>query len=120
MLLRLSVVWNSAASPRPQAQVSVSPLRRAATGPGGRSQVTGFDTGLPKSTTSRLVGVSRAITDYAWCTYLSDLAVDRAHQRQGIGRELIRRTHEAAGLHTGTRYAVTRRAWSASTHADGK
>ena len=39
-----------------------------------------------------LVGVSRALTDFAFCTYLSDLAVDEAHQRQGIGRELIRRT----------------------------
>jgi GNAT superfamily N-acetyltransferase len=47
-----------------------------------------------------LVGVSRALTDYAFCTYLSDLAVDEAYQRRGIGRELIRRTHEAAGLHT--------------------
>jgi predicted N-acetyltransferase YhbS len=47
-----------------------------------------------------LVGVSRAITDFAFCTYLSDLAVDERHQRQGIGRELIRCTHEAAGLHT--------------------
>ena len=47
-----------------------------------------------------LIGVSRAISDFAYCTYLSDLAVDAAHQRQGIGRELIRRTHEAAGLHT--------------------
>ena len=47
-----------------------------------------------------LVGVSRAITDFAYCTYLSDLAVDERHQGQGIGRELIRRTHEAAGLHT--------------------
>ncbi len=47
-----------------------------------------------------LVGVSRAITDFAYCTYLSDLAVDESHQRQGIGRELIRRTHEAAGLNT--------------------
>ena len=48
----------------------------------------------------RLVGVSRAITDFSYCTYLSDLAVDEAFQRQGIGRELIRRTHEAAGLQT--------------------
>src|SRR3954452_19553016 len=48
----------------------------------------------------RLVGVSRAITDFSYCTYLSDLAVDRAFQRRGIGRELIRRTHEAAGLGT--------------------
>jgi GNAT superfamily N-acetyltransferase len=48
----------------------------------------------------RLVGVSRAITDFSYCTYLSDLAVDEAFQRRGIGRELIRRTHEAAGLQT--------------------
>jgi ribosomal protein S18 acetylase RimI-like enzyme len=48
----------------------------------------------------RLVGVSRAITDFSFCTYLSDLAVDRAYQRRGIGKELIRQTHEAAGLHT--------------------
>jgi GNAT superfamily N-acetyltransferase len=51
-------------------------------------------------TDGKLVGVSRAITDFNYCTYLSDLAVDVAFQRQGIGRELIRRTHEAAGLRT--------------------
>lgn len=45
-----------------------------------------------------LIGVSRAVTDFAYCCYLSDLAVDAAVQRGGIGRELIRRTHEAAGL----------------------
>jgi predicted N-acetyltransferase YhbS len=47
-----------------------------------------------------LIGISRAITDFAYCTYLSDLAVDEKYQRQGIGQELIRRTHEAAGLGT--------------------
>jgi predicted N-acetyltransferase YhbS len=49
---------------------------------------------------AKLVGVSRAITDYAFCTYLSDLAVDEAYQRRGIGRELVRLTHEATGLQT--------------------
>jgi len=48
----------------------------------------------------KLVGISRAITDFSYCTYLSDLAVDAAFQKQGIGKELIRRTHKAAGLHT--------------------
>ncbi len=48
----------------------------------------------------RLIGISRAITDFSYCTYLSDLAVDQAHQRRGIGKELIRRTHEAAGVQT--------------------
>jgi predicted N-acetyltransferase YhbS len=47
-----------------------------------------------------LVGVSRAITDYSYCTYLSDLAVDVAYQRRGIGRALMHRTHAAAGLST--------------------
>ncbi|MCB9280082.1 MAG: GNAT family N-acetyltransferase [Lewinellaceae bacterium] len=40
----------------------------------------------------QLVGVARSVTDFVFCTYLSDLAVDQALQRQGIGRELIRRT----------------------------
>jgi ribosomal protein S18 acetylase RimI-like enzyme len=48
----------------------------------------------------RLVGISRAITDNAYCTYLSDLAVDEAFQGRGIGRELIRLTHEHAGVNT--------------------
>jgi predicted N-acetyltransferase YhbS len=47
-----------------------------------------------------LVGVSRAITDYAFCTYLSDLAVDVSYQKQGIGKALIAKTHEVAGLDT--------------------
>jgi hypothetical protein len=30
-----------------------------------------------------LAGVSRAITDFAYCTYLLDLAVDNAHPGKG-------------------------------------
>ena len=47
-----------------------------------------------------LVGVTRAISDFSYCTYLSDLAVDASFQGRGIGRELIRRAHEVAGRHT--------------------
>ncbi len=47
-----------------------------------------------------LVGVSRAISDFHYCTYLSDLAVDERYQRQGIGKVLIDKTHAAAGLGT--------------------
>jgi len=53
-----------------------------------------------RDSTGLLVGVSRAISDFHYCTYLSDLAVDATFQRRGIGRELIRRTHLAAGLRT--------------------
>jgi predicted N-acetyltransferase YhbS len=45
----------------------------------------------------RLVGISRAITDFNYCCYLSDLAVDEAYQRQGIGKRLIEETHRSAG-----------------------
>lgn len=40
----------------------------------------------------KLVGVARSVTDFAFCTYLSDLAVDEAYQKQGIGKALIRQT----------------------------
>ena len=53
-----------------------------------------------RNSVGKLVGVSRALTDYGYATYLCDLAVDEAYQRRGIGRELIRRTHEGAGLET--------------------
>ena len=45
----------------------------------------------------RLVGLSRSLTDYAYCCYLSDLAVDKAYQGYGIGKELVQRTRETVG-----------------------
>lgn len=45
----------------------------------------------------KLVGVSRALTDFAFCCYLSDLAVDKDYQKQGIGKRLVAETHEASG-----------------------
>ncbi len=47
-----------------------------------------------------LVGISRALTDFAFATYLSDLAVRLSHQRQGIGRELMRVTQRESGPKT--------------------
>ena len=43
-------------------------------------------------TSVRLVGVARSVTDFHYCCYLSDLAVDGRHQRYGIGTRLIRET----------------------------
>ena len=45
---------------------------------------------------NQLVGISRAMTDFVYATYLSDLAVRLSHQKTGIGKELIRRTRLAA------------------------
>lgn len=47
-----------------------------------------------------LVGVSRAITDFSFCCYLSDLAVDTNYQRHGIGKQLVSETHDQAGKDT--------------------
>jgi GNAT superfamily N-acetyltransferase len=43
-----------------------------------------------------VVGVARALSDYSYCTYLSDLAVRVSHQRSGIGTGLIRRLQSSA------------------------
>ena len=39
---------------------------------------------------NKLIGIARAITDYSYCCYLSDLAVDKAYQNRGIGKQLIK------------------------------
>jgi GNAT superfamily N-acetyltransferase len=55
--------------------------------------ITGWDGEL-------LVGISRSFSDFAYVTYLADLAVRASHQRQGIGKELVRRTKLASGPQT--------------------
>jgi predicted N-acetyltransferase YhbS len=40
----------------------------------------------------KLIGIARSLTDFNYCTYLSDLAVDENYQKMGIGKELIRQT----------------------------
>jgi len=45
----------------------------------------------------KLVGVARSVTDFEYCCYLSDLAVDKEYQRIGIGKGLIRLTQSRLG-----------------------
>jgi predicted N-acetyltransferase YhbS len=45
----------------------------------------------------KLVGIARSVTDFEFCCYLSDLAVDAAYQRSGIGRRLIALTQSCLG-----------------------
>jgi GNAT superfamily N-acetyltransferase len=44
-----------------------------------------------------LVGVCRALTDFSYCCYLSDLAVNKSHQGQGIGQQLIEHVKQKIG-----------------------
>lgn len=45
----------------------------------------------------KLVGFARSITDFAWCAYLSQLAVLPEYQGNGIGKDLIKLTSEKLG-----------------------
>ena len=45
----------------------------------------------------RLVGLARSVTDFQYCCYLSDLAVDQAYQKRGIGKKLIELTKSSLG-----------------------
>jgi len=45
----------------------------------------------------KLIGVCRALTDFSYCCYLSDLAVANTYQKLGIGRELIARVQASIG-----------------------
>jgi GNAT superfamily N-acetyltransferase len=46
---------------------------------------------------ARLVGVARSVTDFEYCCYLSDLAVDVKYQKKGIGKRLIELTRSKLG-----------------------
>lgn len=65
-----------------------SPERIAAMAANGNLIITARDAG-------KMVGVSRSVTDFAYCCYCSDLAVDRAYQGQRIGRRLLEATQAA-------------------------
>jgi len=44
-----------------------------------------------------LIGVSRCVSDFSFCCYCSDLAVDRKFQGKGVGKRLIDESVKAAG-----------------------
>ncbi len=45
----------------------------------------------------KLIGISRCVTDFHYCCYLSDLAVHQGYQGQGIGKELQTKTQKQLG-----------------------
>ena len=48
----------------------------------------------------KLVGISRSLTDFCYCCYLSDLAVREDYQTRGIGKKLIELTKDNIGNQT--------------------
>jgi ribosomal protein S18 acetylase RimI-like enzyme len=49
---------------------------------------------------NKLIGISRSLTDFCYCCYLSDLAIHKDYQQAGIGKKLIDITKERIGLKT--------------------
>ncbi|MDW4507695.1 GNAT family N-acetyltransferase [Priestia megaterium] len=49
---------------------------------------------------SELIGIARALTDFSYCCYLSDLAVVKDYQKQGIGTQLIKHVQSEIGEET--------------------
>lgn len=48
----------------------------------------------------KLVGISRSLTDFCYCCYLSDLAVIKDYQTSGIGKKLVELTKDKIGEQT--------------------
>jgi N-acetylglutamate synthase-like GNAT family acetyltransferase len=48
----------------------------------------------------KLVGISRSLTDFCYCCYLSDLAVRQEYKCSGVGKRLIELTKEKVGEKT--------------------
>jgi N-acetylglutamate synthase-like GNAT family acetyltransferase len=48
----------------------------------------------------KLVSISRSLTDFCYCCYLSDLAVRKEYQTSGIGKNLIESTKKSIGEQT--------------------
>lgn len=59
-----------------------------------RSMLENADLILTARWEDTLVGVARSVTDFVYCCYLSDLAVDRKFQSQGIGERLMHETQK--------------------------
>ena len=49
---------------------------------------------ITASIDNKIIGIARSITDFNYCCYLSDLAVDEKYQKYGIGKKLIDMTQK--------------------------
>lgn len=56
-----------------------------------RRMLAGADLILTAWDADRLIGLVRALSDFSWATYISEVAVHPDYQRKGIGRELLER-----------------------------
>jgi len=59
-----------------------------------KSMIENADIIITASIDNKIVAIARAITNFSYCCYLSDLAVDTKYQKMGIGKKLISKVQE--------------------------
>ncbi len=52
---------------------------------------------VARNENNTVIGVLFGLTDFAYWLYVTDLGVDRAYERQGIGKQLMKTAHKIAG-----------------------
>lgn len=52
---------------------------------------------IARNSDGLIIGVLFGLTDFAYWLFISDLGVDRAYEKQGIGTQLIKTAHQLAG-----------------------
>lgn len=52
---------------------------------------------VARNENEQIIGVLFGITDFSYWLFITDLGVDIKYERQGIGRELIKKAHQVAG-----------------------
>lgn len=52
---------------------------------------------VARNESGMIVGALFGLTDYCYWLFVTDLGVDRKYEKQGIGRQLMKRAHEIAG-----------------------
>lgn len=74
-----------------------SGIRRPMDIPRIRKMITNANLIVTAREDGKLVGILRALTDFSYACYVSDLAVDRKCQNKGIGKELVRLASKTLG-----------------------
>jgi len=52
---------------------------------------------IARNEQNQIVGICFGLTDFAYWLFFTDLGVDRAYERMGIGKELMLAAHELSG-----------------------
>lgn len=96
----MSISYDVNSSVKPQELATLfknSGIRRPTDIPRIRKMITNANLIISARENGKLVGILRALTDFSYACYISDLAVDKRYQDKGIGKELVRLARKTLG-----------------------